>query len=188
MSSITGRRPLLATMLGTLPRDLRRGMAIGLAALAPIVGADIVLGGQGLAPGAYVLGAFAAAIVGGLTPAILVLALAVVLGIVSGAWNHNFGDTDYWVRLTVLVVGGGLAILTGWLRERSRAFTGRLSLLDEIGAIAEGSLSLADTLERAVGLIAPAAADIAIIDAIHKGEVTRAAVRVRGRPDWPAIE
>ena len=111
-----------------------------------------------------------------------------VLGAVSPEWNHNFGATDYWVRLTVLLSVGRWPILTAWLREGSRAFTGRLALLDSIGAIADGSLSLANTLERAVELIAPAAADIAIIDAIHSGEVTRAAVRVRGRADWPAVE
>jgi PAS domain S-box-containing protein len=188
MTSITGRRSLLATMLATPSRERQRGIVVGLAVLAPIVAADVLLDGQGLAPGAYVLGAFAAAIAGGLTPALLLIVLASALGIVSPEWNHNFGQTDYWIRLVVLGIGGSLAILTGWLRERSRSFTGRLALLDQIGAIADGSLSLADTLERAVSLIAPAAADIAIIDAIHSGEVTLAAVRVRGRADWSEIE
>ncbi len=188
MTSITGRRPFLATVMGTPRRELRLGLAVGLAILIPILVADMVLGTRVTVPGSYVLGAFAAAIVGGLTPAAILVALAFVLVAVSPEWNNNFADLQYWIRLAVLVIGGALAILTAWMREGSRAFTGRLTLLDRIGAIADGSLSLADTLDRAVSLIAPAAADIAIIDAIHKGEVTRAAVRVRGRPDWPAIE
>ncbi len=188
MTTITGRRPFLATLMGTPRRELRRGLVVGLAILIPILVADIVLGTRVTVPGSYVLGAFAAAIVGGLTPAAILVALAFVLAVVSPEWTHNFATLDYWVRLTVLVVGGALAILTAWMREGSRAFTGRLTLLDQIGAIADGSLSLADTLDRAVSLIAPAAADVAIIDAIHSGEVTRAAVRVRGRSDWPAVE
>ncbi len=188
MTSITGRRPFLATMMGTPRRELRLGLAVGLAILIPILVADVLLSTRVTVPGSYVLGAFAAAIVGGLTPAVILVALAFMLAVASPEWHHNFADLDYWVRLTVLVIGGSLAILTAWMREGSRAFTGRLTLLDQIGAIADGSLSLAGTLDRAVSLIAPAAADVAIIDAIHRREVTRAAVRVRGRPDWPAIE
>jgi PAS domain S-box-containing protein len=188
MTSITGRRSLLATMMGTPRRELRLGVAVGLAVLIPILVADMVLGTNVTVPGSYVLGAFAAALVGGLTPAAILVALAAILGVISPEWNHNFGSIEYWIRLSVLGVGGALAIITAWMREGSRAYTGRLSLLDQIGAIADGSLSLADTLQRAVELITPAAADLAIIDAIHHGEVTRVAVRVRAHPDWPAIE
>lgn len=175
-------------MRATPRREFRLGLGVGLAILIPMVAADIALGSDVTVPGAYVLGAFAAAIVGGLAPAVILVVLAFLLAAVSPEWNHNFADAQYWLRMSVLVIGGALAMITAWLREGSRAFTGRLSLLDQVGAIADGSLSLASTLERAVELIAPAAADIAIIDAIHKGEVTRAAVRVRGHPDWSTIE
>jgi GAF domain-containing protein len=188
MRSIIGRRPLLASLLGPPRDELRRGLAAGLAALAPLVAVDVALGGRTVLPSAYVLGPFAAAIAGGIGPTLLIAVLAVALGVISPAWNHNFGELDYWMRVAELVAGGMLALLTAWLRARSRAYTGRLALLDKIGAIADGSLSLTDTLQRAVEVIVPAAADFAIIDAIHRGAVNRAAVRARGHARWVDIE
>ena len=186
MRSIIGRRPALATLLGSPRDELRRGLVAGLAALLPVVAVDVAIGSN--LPIAYVLGPFAAAVAAGVTPTLLIAALAIGLGAVSGEWNHNFGQSDYWVRLAEIVAGGILALVTAWLRERSSAYTRRLALLDGIGAIADGALSLTDTLQRAVELIVPAAADFAIIDAIHRGEVKRAAVRARGRRDWPEVE
>jgi serine phosphatase RsbU (regulator of sigma subunit)/PAS domain-containing protein len=188
MRSIIGRRPPLASLLGAPRDELVRGVAAGLAALAPVVAIDIAVAMQPVLPGAYVLGPFAAAIAGSLASTALVAAIAITLGAISPEWNHNFGHLAYWVRLAELLAGAALALLTAWLRERSRAYTRRLALLDQIGAIADGSLSLAETLERAVELVVPAAADFAIIDAIYRGEVTRAAVRARGHPDWARIE
>jgi PAS domain S-box-containing protein len=187
MTSIIGRRPALASLLGAPWADVRRGIPAGLAVLAPLVAADIAFGGQALTA-TYVLGPFVAAIAAGLRPTLLVAPLAIALGAVSYKWNDNFGQLDYWVSLAELVVGGALALLTAWLRERSRSYTRRLSLLDHIGAIADGSLSLSETLERAVEVIVPDAADIAIIDAIYRGRVNRAAVRARGKVDWEQVE
>jgi PAS domain S-box-containing protein len=175
-------------MLATPRRELRLGLLVGFAVLIPILVADILLGSSVTVPGSYVLAAFAAALVGGLTPALVLVVVAFALALISPEWNQNVGDLEYPVRVIVLLVACALAIITAWMREGSRAFTGRLSLLDQIGAITDGSLSLADTLERAVELTVPAAADIALIDAIHRGEVTRAAVRARGRADWQALE
>ncbi len=188
MRSITGRRPLLASLLGAPRDELVRGLAAGLGALAPLVAADIAVGMQAVLPGAYVLGPFAAAIAGSFASTVLVAAIAITLGAISPEWNHNFGHLDYWVRLGELVAGGALALLTAWLRERARAYTRRLALLDQVGAIADGSLSLAETLGRAVDLIVPDAADLAIIDAIYRGEVNRVAVRTGGRADCERIE
>jgi PAS domain S-box-containing protein len=188
MASIAGTRPLPIALAETSRRRFLLGLATGLAAMAPGLVLDIALGGHAVITSALVLGPFVAALVGGTAPAAVLVAVALVLGVVSGEWNHNLGETNYFLRLVLLAVGGGLAVLTGWLRERSGSYSGRLEVLNQIGAIADGSLSLADTLERAIALIVPAAADLALIDSIHRGEVTRAAVRVRGRGDWPALE
>jgi PAS domain S-box-containing protein len=188
MTSITGRRPLFASILGVSRRQLRLGLLAGLAVLAPIVAADIVLHESVILTSAYIFGAFAAAVVGGIAPAAIVAAMAMGAAAVSPQWNHNFGQDDYWIALAELALGGALAVVIAWLRERSRTYTGKLALLDQIGAIADGSLSLADTLKRATKLTVPAAADFALVDAVHRGEVTRAAVRARGRSDWRAVE
>jgi GAF domain-containing protein len=187
MTSIIGRRPALASLLGAPWGDVLRGVAAALAVLVPVVVADIALGGQALTA-TYVLGPFIAAIVAGLRPTLLVVPLAIGLGAASSEWNDNFGQVDYWVHLGELVAGGALALLTAWLRERSRSYTRRLGLLDQIGAITDGSLSLSDTLERAVELIVPDAADIAIIDGIYRGQANRIAARARGKVDWEQVE
>jgi PAS domain S-box-containing protein len=188
MTSITGRRPLLASLMGVSRRQLRLGLLAGLVVLAPIVAADVVLHESVILTSAYIFGAFAAGVVGGPTPAVIVAAVALAAAAVSPEWNYNFAQDDYWIALAELALGGALAVVIAWLRERSRAYTGKLALLDQIGAIADGSLSLADTLERATRLTVPAAADFALVDVVHRGEVTRAAVRARGRSDWRAVE
>jgi hypothetical protein len=139
MTSIIGRRPFLASLLGPPRNDVWAGTAAGLAALAPLVVTDILVGGQGLSA-TYVLGPFVAALLAGIRPTILIAAVAIAAGAASPEWNHNFGQTDYWVRLGELVAGGVLALLTAWLRERSRpgrlgAGRGAASLAPSDGAV-----------------------------------------------------
>ncbi len=100
----------------------------------------------------------------------------------SGVWNKNFWDSDYDARLAVVLVGAALAVASAWARERARQGAQRLALLDEVGAIADGSLPLAQTLERVIEVIVPAFADFCMIDAIHDQRVMRSAVRARGAP------
>lgn len=119
----------------------------------------------------------------------LALALAAVaLGAASSAWNMNFGITAYWVRLGGLAVGGAFALAAAWALERSRLSALRLHVLNQIGAIADGSLSLDETMRRVTELIVPIAADLCMLDVIHDGRVTRAAVRAEGDPGAARVE
>jgi PAS domain-containing protein len=62
-----------------------------------------------------------------------------------------------------------------------------IALLDAVGEIADGSLPLAETLDRITALITPEWADFCMIDAIHEGTATRVAVRAEGDPDAAAV-
>jgi PAS domain S-box-containing protein len=56
----------------------------------------------------------------------------------------------------------------------------RLRALDQVSRIADGSLSLDETLTRVTDAVVPSFADICMVDAIREGEVHRIAVRATG--------
>jgi PAS domain S-box-containing protein len=188
MESITGRRAFLAELLRRPgPRDLL-GLAIGVPVLGVIVAFDIALGRDSVLSATYLLAPFIAAIIGGVRATVLLSIAAIGLDVGSGALNENFGMPDFWVRMGGLVIGTGVAVAGAWGRERARLNSRRLELLDSVGAIADGSVALDETLRRVTELIVPAAADMCMVDAIHGGRVNRAATRVRGHPDSERIE
>ena len=164
-------------------------MALGVGLLAACVIVDIALDSESAAiVGSYVIAPFAAALLAGpaLTGGVGLLALAAAAA--SPAWNMNATGGDQIFRLVVIVVGTGFAIAGAWARERSRGRSERLRLLDAVGAVADGSLPLSETLERVSGVIVPGFADLCMIDAIHDGRANRLATRVGGREDAAELE
>ena len=93
------------------------------------------------------------------------------------------GEAEQVVRLAVIGLGGGLAVGGAWLRAHWAGRSERLRLLDSVGAVADGSLPLAETLRRVTEVIVPGFSDICMVDAIHEGGVSRIAVRAGGRDD-----
>ena len=81
-----------------------------------------------------------------------------------------------------------IAVSGAWLRQRARGRAGRLELLDAVGDVADGSLPLAETLNRVVDVVVPTIGDLCMIDAVHEGRVTRIAVRAGGSEDDAAVE
>ena len=187
MESITGRRPLLATAVRGRTRAESYGLLLGLAALAAFIALDVLLD-PGVIVGTFILAAFIPAVFGRVLSTVLVGLLTVVAGLASAVWNGDFGSTPYWVRVSELIVAAGFAIVAAQVRARVRHSSSRLEVLDSVGAIADGSLPLAETLDRVVGTIVPSAADFCMIDAIHDGRVVRMAVRARGRANAAEIE
>ncbi len=163
-------------------RNDRLGALAGFATLAVLAGADIALGAEVNLIGTLIVVPFVAAVWAGIRVTALVGAATLIVAIVSATWNMNFGETDYDARVVVLLGGALLAVASAWARERARLGAQRLQLLDEVGAVADGSLPLAQTLERVIEVIVPAFADFCMVDAMHDRRVMRSAVRVRGRP------
>ncbi len=161
---------------------------LGLASLAAMVALDASLGIPGLLAGTLVLPPFIPAIRGNVFATFLVGAMTIAAGLAGPLWNPGLGATEYWISVACLVLGGGFALAAARARHRALISSQRFALLDAVGAIADGSLPLSETLERVVGIVVPAAADICMVDAIHEGRVVRAAVRVDGRADAAEVE
>jgi serine phosphatase RsbU (regulator of sigma subunit)/PAS domain-containing protein len=188
MESITGRRPFVTTLVRGPRRNERVALAAGLATLGGLVVLDLLISKSAAVSGTYMLAPFVSAMFGAVGATALVAVLSAAIGAASGEWNMDFGDSDYWIRLGGLLLGGVFALAGAWARERSRRTSRRLEVLDQIGAIADGSLPLADTLGRVTDLIVPVAADLCMVDVIHEGAVTRAAVRAGGAPQAAEVE
>ena len=161
----------------------RTGLALGLAVLAILGLLDASLGDPGLLVGMFVLAPFVPATLGAVVATSVVASFAILAGFLSPTWDLDFGRPEYWITIFGLIVGGAFAIAAAAARRRARTSSQRLAVLDQVGAIADGSLPLAETLERVVEMIVPAVADICMIDAINDGRIVRAAVRASGRPD-----
>lgn len=98
------------------------GVAAPLAVLAVVVGADIAFGTKIVISAAYSIAAVLAGAMTTVRRTSMVALLAVLLSALSGVWNHNFAALDWWVRLTLSVGLGGLAVVSARIRvQRERA-------------------------------------------------------------------
>jgi PAS domain S-box-containing protein len=165
------------------------GLLVGLATLGICIAADILLDHEAAAiVGTYVAAPFITALLAGpvATGAVGLLALAAAGA--SPAWNMNTETADQIVRVGVIAVGTGFAVAGSWYRAWFRGRSERMLLLDAVGAVADGSLPLGETLRRVTEVIAPGFADICMVDAVHEGRVTRIATRAGGRSDAAEIQ
>ena len=157
------------------------GFVCGVAVLAALVVADAVLDAESAAiVGTYVIAPFVAALLAGPLATGAIGALACVAALASPIWNPGTDLAEQAIRLWVILLGTGFAVAGAWTQRRSRGRSDRLRLLDAVGAVADGSLPLDETLRRVTDTIVPIAGDICMVDAVHDGRVTRIAVRASG--------
>ena len=167
----------------------RTGVVLGLLMLAACVALDVLLDNESAAiVGTFVVAPFLTAFFAGPLATAGVGALAVAAAIASPSWNMNVGGAEQIARVGVIVLGTLFAGVGAWYRTRAVGRAGRMELLNSVGAIADGSLPLAETLARVTEVIVPAVADICMVDAVHDQRVSRLAVRARGRADADAVE
>ena len=166
------------------------GLVLGVALLLILVVVDVLLADASAALiGPFVAAPFVTALLAGPGPTLAVGSLAIVAGLASPAWNTSAGeDTDFYVRLAVIIGGAAFATFSSRNRTRAAARAERLHLLDAVGEVADGSLPLAETLRRVTDVIVPAAGDICVVDSVHEGRATRLAARASGREDEREIE
>ena len=101
----------------------------------------------------------------------------------------QFGGTDYDARVALVLARRAVRDRQRLEpRARPRGHGERVQLLNEVGAIADGSLPLAQTLDRILEVSVPAIADFCMIDVLHEERVVRSAVRAVGRSDAREIE
>lgn len=95
----------------------------------------------------------------------VVALIGVALALAAGGWNDDFGSTGYWVRFAVLLIGSALATMGAGARIRTGEALQRFELLAHVGEVADGTMSLAETVDRLLDLLVPEFADIAVLDA-----------------------
>ncbi len=157
--------------------------------LGVCVTADVALTDESAAIiGAYVAAPFVTALIAGPGVTAIVALLALAAAALSPEWNMGLGDAELAARMGLIAIGGGVAVAGASLRSRSVGRSERLRLLDSVGAVADGSLPLAETLRRVTEVIVPALSDICMVDAVHEGQASRLATRARGREDAEAVE
>jgi hypothetical protein len=130
--------------------------------------------------GTVVLAPFVVSVLGGPRETALVGAVATAIALVSAAWNGNFVDAAYVLRVVVVVVGGAVAVLASSGRERTARDRARFALLSAVAEVADGRLTLEETAAHLSELIVPGFADVAILDVLREGSLRRLSVRARG--------
>ena len=156
------------------------GLVPGLLLLIGLLTLDVTTGNESVLTVAFLLAPFLSAFAGGRWAAALAAVLALGLTAASGMWNHDFGDTDYWIRLFLVAFGGAFACFAAASEAEARRSMRRFQLLNDVAAVADGSMPLARTLGAITEVVVPELADICMIDAIGDDRVERAAVRARG--------
>jgi PAS domain S-box-containing protein len=145
---------------------------------------DLALGKEEAVATAFVIGPFVAALISRTSVAAIAGVLATALALASGLWNESGTGPDA-VRAAVVAFGSCFAVFGAWLRERSARSVRRLAILAAIAEIADGSSPLAETVQRFCERLLPEVADIALLDVVIDGQVTRLGIAASGpRSEW----
>ena len=108
----------------------RRALVGALVVLATIVFLDVVLGDIVLSASYAVAAVVAAAVTTARRTAAIAL-LALVLSVLSGAWNDNFDTLDWSLRVTITAGLGALAVLSAWSRVRRERDLRQMTVIAE---------------------------------------------------------
>jgi PAS domain S-box-containing protein len=161
--------------------DTRRGLLAGGGVLAALVVLDILVGDTVNLTGAYMLAGFVAAAVGDVRAAAAVAVAMVAAGAASGAYNHDFGHSEWAAREVLLVIAGGVSIVAARTRMRSLTTLRRQRLLGAVAELPRPSASLEATVASLTELLVPDVAAFAAVDRVHEDEMLR--IAFRGDPE-----
>jgi PAS domain S-box-containing protein len=157
-----------------------RGLAAGLLTLAVLVAVDVALGEMTVIPGTYMLAAFVTALVAGPLATAAVGASAFSAAVASIAWNHNWGEADYFIKLAIALAGSAFAYVTAVARQRARSRLQHQHLLTAVAELSGPGVPLKEAVDRVTALVVPAYADLAAVDALRGNRLERLTVRAAG--------
>jgi len=123
---------------------------VGLAIVAVLAGLDAHWGSDKIVISTVVIAPFITALAGSVRQTAVVAVVAVVVCIVSGSWNDNYGTDDYFVRLAVVAAGAVFAVAGAHARERLGADRRRFRMLAGVAAINEAGASVAEDRKSVV--------------------------------------
>jgi serine phosphatase RsbU (regulator of sigma subunit) len=106
-------------------------LVLPLVVLVAIVTLDIVLGPEVILSGTFAIAAVVAAVMTTVRRTAVLAAAAVVLSALAGVWNDNFGELDYYIRLTLTVGLGALAVATVLMRTRRERALRHMTVIAE---------------------------------------------------------
>lgn len=92
---------------------------VPLGVLGLLVLADALLPPTLIVTGTFVLAVGIAAVLSSVARTAILGVVAVGLAAASGLWNQNFGTTEWWLRILVVIVGTILAVSLARIRVRS---------------------------------------------------------------------
>jgi PAS domain S-box-containing protein len=171
------------------PRRRLAAVLAGLALIGLVAGLDVAYGPTEVFITIVVVGPFLTALAAERRDVIMVGALAVAVTIASGWWNDSIATGAQAIRIVGVLGGAVLAVLSAQVRSRDLLAQRRLGLLAAVAEVADGELSLRVTVERIADLLVPRLADLAVIDAMQGGTLSRIAVRGEGpEPPTTAIQ
>lgn len=105
----------------------------------------------------------------------------VVMAVLSGLWNEDLGDSQYFVGLLTVVAGALAGLWVAGLRENLNREQQAAELFVELGARMENALSQAERGSHLVELAVPTLGDVAMVDMLTAdGRISRLAARSEG--------
>ena len=157
-----------------------RGLAFGTALLVVLIAVDVAAGSELVIVGAYLLAPFVCAFFAGPAATGALGIAALLAAAVSGAWNDNSFDADWFFRLALVAAGSVLAVVSARGRVAAQEGLAQQRLLAAVAGIADTSRPLLETIERLNDLMVPAFADCVLVDTIRDGKPHRVGVRASG--------
>jgi PAS domain S-box-containing protein len=156
-------------------------LAAGFAIVAVLVAADIALGSESVLAGTVVAAPLVVAVLAGPAETLAVALAALTAAAVSGEWNNNFFDRGWWLGIAIVAGGGLFAVQTSIARRRAEIAMDRFELLVAVSDVADGSLSLTETVNEILDRVVPVFGDLAAIDVLgESGGPRRLGARVHG--------
>ncbi|HZB78137.1 MAG TPA: GAF domain-containing protein, partial [Solirubrobacteraceae bacterium] len=152
----------------------------GLALVVGLALLDVAWGPEAIIIVTVLLGPLIAALRAPPRDVAVVAVAAAIAALLSGAWNDNFGDGAYWLRLLVVAVGGMAALARAAQRESAQEGRRRFRLLVALADVGEGALTLDETVQALTGILVPEFADVCILDLLQGDEPVRLGVKASG--------
>ncbi len=156
------------------------GMVAGLAVAAAIVAIDVAAGAHTSITTALVLAPFVTALLGSTRDTVIVAIVATVIAGLSGIWNDNLWQPNYFLRMGIVAAGGAVGVAAARERARAKAAGGRFRVLMDAARVVDDPLTLDQTIERLSNIVVPAVADVCIFDVGRGEDLQRLKVRASG--------
>ena len=140
-----------------LPLRGTRALALGpgLALVALLATIDIVAQPATAVIGMVLVAPLLTVLLGTARDVLLVAAIAIAVVLASGIWHENFGSSVYFYRVAIVTAVIGLAAFVARGRSQVSRDRERFALLAAVAEIADGTLTLTDTVERLNKLARP---------------------------------